>query len=58
MVEQRLLVGKRARMHALIARNFFSLRMEGGGTEEFLIFVGLEFGGHFYCFGNLAVPFL
>lgn len=22
--------------------------MEGGGTEEFLIFVGLEFGGHFF----------
>lgn len=24
--------------------------MEGGGTEEFLIFVGLEFGGHFFLF--------
>lgn len=33
-------------------------RMEGGGTEEifnFIFVVGLEFGGHFFLVGNLAL---
>lgn len=44
--------------NALIAKFFVVVvikRMEGGGTEEFFFVVGLEFGGHFFLVGNLAL---